>query len=183
VSRSSGPPPLLTPRLREALQRRLGQLTVDDLHLLDAAVRALREAKPYRRRVDMGFTLAWYEGPRLTRAEDGELADLFGDVIIAIAGGVTGFDVERLGARGQRDQSTGAIGDVMRFLRPDSAARPLQHAALGLIESSVAPWDPRLAIMACWNMACAAVLGAHLSGSVVEVLEAAWRQALGEPPA
>lgn len=183
MSRASGPPPLLLPGRRAALQRRLGQLTVEDLHGLDAAVRALREAKPYRTRVDKGFTMAWYEGPRLTRAEDGEIADLFGDVVIAIAGGLTGLDVERFWARPQHERSTGVIGDVMRFLRPNSADRPLQAAAIRLIEGVVAPWDPRLAIMACWNVACAAALRTHLPGPVVEVLEAAWRQALGEPPA
>jgi hypothetical protein len=183
VSGSSGRDPLLFPGSRAALLRRLGQLTVDDLHGLDAAVRALREEKPYRKRVDKGFWLAWYEGPRLTTSEDGELGDLFVHVVVAIAGGLTGLDVERFGARLKSGQQGGVMGDLMRLLRPNSADQALQDAAIGLIEDAVAPWDPRLAIVACWNVACAATLRTHLSVEVVDVLESAWRRVLGEPPA
>jgi hypothetical protein len=183
VSHSSERDPLLFPGPRAALLGRLSQLTVEDLHALDAAVLALRDEKPYRKRVDKGFWLAWYEGPRLTRAEGEELQDLFGHVVVAIAGGLTGLDVERFGARLGGGQQGGAIGDLMRLLRSTSADRPLQGAAIGLIEDAVAPWDPRLAIVACWNVACAATLRKYLPVEVVEVLEGAWRRAIGEPPA
>jgi hypothetical protein len=183
VSHSSERDPLLFPGPRAALLGRLSQLTVEDLHALDAAVLALRDEKPYRKRVDKGFWLAWYEGPRLTRAEGEELQDLFGHVVVAIAGGLTGLDVERFGVRLGDGQQGGAIGDLMRLLRPSSANRPLQSAAIGLIEDAVAPWDPRLAIVACWNVACAATLRKYLPVEVVDVLEAAWRRAIGEPPA
>lgn len=183
MSHSSERGPLLFPGPRAALLGRLSQLTVEDLHALDAAVLALRDEKPYRKRVDKGFWLAWYEGPRLTRAEGDELQDLFGHVVVAIAGGLTGLDVERFGVRLGDGQQGGAIGDLMRLLRPSSANRPLQSAAIGLIEDAVAPWDPRLAIVACWNVACAATLRKHLPVEVVDVLEAAWRRAIGEPPA
>ena len=67
---------------------------------------------------------------------------------------------------------------------PSTAAQAMfQHAAIGLIEDAVAPWDPRLAIVACWNVACAATLRKYLPVEVVEVLEGAWRRAIGEPPA
>jgi hypothetical protein len=183
VSHSSERDPLLFPGPRAALLGRLSQLTVEDLHALDAAVLALQDEKPYRKRVDKGFWLAWYEGPRLTRAEGEELQDLFGHVVVAIAGGLTGLDVERFGVRLGDGQQGGAIGDLMRLLRPGSANRPLQSAAIGLIEDAVAPWDPRLAIVACWNVACAATLRKYLPVKVVDVLEAAWRRAIGEPPA
>jgi hypothetical protein len=183
VSHSSERDPLLFPGPRAALLGRLSQLTVEDLHALDAAVLALRDEKPYRKRVDKGFWLAWYEGPRLTRAEGEELQDLFGQVVVAIAGGLTGLDVERFGVRLGDGQQGGAIGDLMRLLRPSSSNRPLQSAAIGLIEDAVAPWDPRLAIVACWNVACAATLRKYLPVEVVEVLEGAWRRAIGEPPA
>jgi len=183
VSHSSERDPLLFPGPRAALLGRLSQLTVEDLHALDAAVLALRDEKPYRKRVDKGFWLAWYEGPRLKRAEGDELQDLFGHVVVAIAGGLTGLDVERFGVRLGDGQQGGAIGDLMRLLRPSSANRPLQSAAIGLIEDAVAPWDPRLAIVACWNVACAATLRKYLPVEVVEVLEGAWRRAIGEPPA
>jgi hypothetical protein len=90
---------VLFPGPRAALLGRLSQLTVEDLHALDAAVLALRDEKPYRKRVDKGFWLAWYEGPRLKTTEGDELQDLFGHVVVAIAGGLTGLDVERFGAR------------------------------------------------------------------------------------
>ena len=183
MSHSSERDPLLFPGPRAALLGGLSQLTVEDLHALDAAVLALRDEKPYRKRVDKGFWLAWYEGPRLTRAEGEELQDLFGHVVVAIAGGLTGLDVERFGVRLGDGQQGGAIGDLMRLLRPSSANRPLQSAAIGLIEDAVAPWDPRLAIVACWNVACAATLRKYLPVEVVEVLEGAWRRAIGEPPA
>ena len=187
MSHSSERGPLLFPGPRAALLGRLSQLTVEDLHALDAAVLALRDEKLrdeklYRKRVDKGFWLAWYEGPRLTRAEGDELQDLFGHVVVAIAGGLTGLDVERFGVRLGDGQQGGAIGDLMRLLRPSSANRPLQSAAIGLIEDAVAPWDSRLAIVACWNVACAVTLRTHLPGEVVDVLEGAWRHALGEPP-
>lgn len=183
MSHSSERGPLLFPGPRAALLGRMSQLTVEDLHALDAAVLALRDEKPYRKRVDKGFWLAWYEGPRLKTAEGDELQDLFGHVVVAIAGGLTGLDVERFGARLGSGQQGGAIGDLMRLLRPSSANRPLQGAAIGLIEDAVAPWDPRLAIVACWNVACAATLRKHLPVEVVNVLEGAWRRAIGEPPA
>jgi hypothetical protein len=162
---------------------RLGRLTAEDLHALDAAVRALREEKPYRKRVDMGFWMAWYEGRRLTPPEVDELGHLFVSVVVAIAGGLTGLDVERFGARPKGGRQGGVFGDLTDLLRPASADRPLQAAAIGLIEGAVAPWDPRLAIVACWNVACAATLRAHVRVDVVDVLEGAWRRALGEPPA
>ena len=183
MSHSSERDPLLFPGPRAALLGGLSQLTVEDLHALDAAVLALRDEKPYRKRVDKGFWLAWYEGPRLKKAEGDELQDLFGHVVVAIAGGLTGLDVERFGVRLGDGQQGGAIGDLMRLLRPSSANRPLQSAAIGLIEDAVAPWDPRLAIVACWNVACAATLRKYLPVEVVEVLEGAWRRAIGEPPA
>ena len=151
MNRSSRRDPFLFPGPRAALLGRLGQLTVLDLHALDAAVRAL--------------------------------GGLFGDVVVAIAHGVTGLDVERFGVRPPSGQQTGVFGDLVRLLRPASAARSLQDAAIGLIEGAAAPWDPRLAIVACWNVACAATLRAHLRMDVVDMLEGAWRRALGEPPA
>jgi hypothetical protein len=162
---------------------RLGRITLDDLHGLDAAVRELGVEKPYRGRVDKGFWLAWYNGPQLTTTERGELGELFPAVVVAIASGLTGLDVERFGAHLKGREQAGVFGDLARMLRPGSATRPLQHAAIGLIEDAAAPWDPRLGIMACWNMACAATLRAHLQAAVLDMLEAAWRRAIGEPPA
>lgn len=161
----------------------MGELTVDDLHALDAAVRALREEVPYRTRVDKGFWLAWYEGPQLPAAEGDELGGLFVQVLVAIAHGLTGLEVERLAARPPDPPQVGVLGDPMRRLRPASADQSLQNAAIRLIEGAVAPWDPRLAIVACWNMACAAALRTYVPAVVVGVLEGAWRRALGEPPA
>ena len=183
MSDSSGWDSLLLSGPRAAVLRRLGQVTVDDLHALDAAVVALRVEKPFRGRVDKGFWLAWYEGPRLTTNESRELGDLFPAVVVAIAAGLTGLDVERFGAGLEGRAQAGVFGGLARLLRPGSPDRPLQHAAIGLIEDAVAPWDPRLAIMGCWNAACAVTLRTRLQDPVVDVLEAAWRRALGELPA
>jgi hypothetical protein len=65
---------------------------------------------------------------------------------------------------------------------PASPSRRLQDASIGLIEATLAPWDPRRAIVATWNMACAAALRERLRPTTIEALEAAWRTALGEPP-
>lgn len=183
MSDASGRDPLLHPGRRAAVLHRLGQLTVDDLRALDAAVVALCADRPYRGRVDKGFWLAWYEGPRLTTSEGRELGELFPAVVIAIATGLSGLDVRRFGAGLKGVQQRGFAGDVMRVLRSASAERQLQAAAIGLIEDAVAPADPRLAIVACWNMACGVTLGAHLPAEVADVLERAWRRALGELPA
>jgi hypothetical protein len=182
VSDPPGPDSRLLPEPRDALLVRLGRLTIADLHALDAAVRELRAEKRYRSRVDKGFWLAWYEGPRLTSTERRELDGLFAHVVGAIAQGLTGLDVERLGAPGPR-HSGGVLGDLAALFRPASADRPIQEVAIRLIHDAVAPWDPRLAIVACWNLACAVTLRPHLPPPCVEILERAWRQALGEPPA
>ena len=174
---------LLSPGPRAALLARLGALTVSDLHALDAAVGALRDEKPYRARVDRGFWLAWYAGPQLAKREGSQLDDLFTQVVVAIAGGLTGLDADAIMASRGEPQQQGALGDIARLFLPASSGQSRSDAAIRLIDRAVAPWDPRLAIVACWNVACAATLRRHLAAGVVEVLEAGWRTALGEPPA
>ncbi len=173
-------PPLLPPGARAALLRRFHTLTVDDLHRLDAAVRELVAERAHRQ-VDKGYFFAWWDGPRLDREGEDELQQLFGDVLVALAGGLTGVDVERVGAQFV-NKRRGLDSLVDLFLRPRQPHQ-LQDASIGLIESAVAPWDPRLAIVATWNVACAAALRRHLPDRTVEALEAAWRRALGDPPA
>jgi len=176
----TGRPPLIAPLTRHAVLRRVAALTLDDLHRLDAAVRELTATKA-RRDLQKGFLFAWWEGPRLRREEDEELEDLFGALLAALAGGLTGLDVERVGAR--LAPKPGLLDGLLQvFLRP-RRDHQVQDTAIALIEDAVAPWDPRLAIVATWNMACAAVLRPHLPAATVESLEAAWRRALGDPPA
>lgn len=165
---------------RAALLRRIADLTVDDLHALDAAVRELR-AEGGHRDVDKGYVFAWWDGPRLPEAEETELHDLFAAVLAALAGGLTGLDVERVGARFAPRPSI--FDGLLQALRPPRPARQLQDASIGLIEDAVAPWDPRRAIVATWNMACAATLREHLTAATRAALEAPWRRALGDPPA
>lgn len=173
-------PPLLYPGPRAALLRRVRALTVDDLHALDAAVRALLAERAHRH-VDKGYFFAWWDGPRLDHAGEDELQQLFGDVLVALAGGLTGLDVERVGAQFV-SKRRGLDGIVDLFLRPRKPHQ-LQDASIGLIDSAVAPWDPRLAVVATWNMACAVALRRHLRDATAAALEAAWRRALGDPPA
>ena len=172
--------PFLYPGPRAALLRRVGSLTPDDLHALDAAVRGLGAEKQHRR-IDKGFVFAWWEGPRPAKDDEEELNDLFADVVTAIATGLTGLDVERVAARFARKPS--AFDGISRVFFPPTAKRQAQDASIGLIEDALAPWKPRLAIVATWNMACAAALREHLSAPTVVTLEAAWRRALGDPPA
>ncbi len=172
--------PFLYPGPRAALLRRIAALTVDDLHGLDAAVRVLKEEKAHRH-VDKGFVFAWWDGPRPSSEDEAELDDLFGDVVTALATGLTGLDVERVAARFARKPS--GLDGLSRLFFPPRQKRQVQDASIGLIEDALAPWDPRLAIVATWNMACAAALRGHLPPATVETLEAAWRRALGEPPA
>jgi hypothetical protein len=177
---TDGRPPLLYPGPRAALLRRVRTLTVDDLHALDAAVRDLL-AERVHRHVDKGYFFAWWDGPRLDEAGEDELHLLFGDVLVALAGGLTGLDVERVGAHFTQKRR-GLDGLVDLFLRPRKTHQ-LQDASIGLIESALAPWDPRYAVVATWNVACAAALRRHLPDATVAALEAAWRRALGDPPA
>jgi hypothetical protein len=173
-------PPLLFPGPRAAILRRVRALTVDELHALDAAVRDLL-AERVHRHVDKGYFFAWWDGPRLDQDGEDELHLLFGDVLVALAGGLTGLDVERVGAQFvQKRRGLDSLVDV--FLRPRKPHQ-LQDASIGLIESALAPWDPRLAVVATWNMTCAAALRRHLPEPTVAALEAAWRRALGDPPA
>lgn len=171
--------PFLYPGPRAALLGRVRALTIDDLHALDDAVRSLVAGKAHRH-VDKGFLFAWWEGPRLRGEEDREMQDLFAAVLAALAGGLTNLDVERIGARFAPKPSV--LGSLAQAVFPIRPSRRLQDASIGLIEDAVAPWDPRLAVVATWNMACAAALRDHLPAATVATLEAAWRRALGEPP-
>jgi hypothetical protein len=172
-------PPFLGPVPRMALLGRVRALTVDDLRALDAAVRSLVAGKAHRH-VDKGFLFAWWEGPSLRADEDREMQDLFAAVLAALAGGLTGLDVERVAARFAPKPSV--LGALTQALTPARESRRLQDASIGLIEDALAPWDPRRAVVATWNMACAAALRDHLPATTVATLEAAWRRALGEPP-
>jgi hypothetical protein len=159
--------PFLYAGPRNALLWRVRNLTVDDLHALDAAVGALVLEKAHRH-TDKGFLYAWWEGPRLQGDEDQEMQELFAAVLAALAGGLTDVDVERY--------------SISQMFFPPSQTRRLQDASIGLIEDAVAPWNPRRAVVAIWNMACAAALRDHLSPATIATLQAAWRRALGEPP-
>jgi hypothetical protein len=172
-------PPFLYAGPRGVLLRRVRALTVEDLHALDDAVRVLVTEKAHRR-ADKGFLYAWWEGPRLQGDEDQEMQDLFAGVLAALAGGLTDVDVERFGARFST-KPTG-LASLTQVFFPPSQTRRLQDASIGLIEDAVAPWNPRRAVVAIWNMACAAALREHLSPATIETLEAAWRRALGDPP-
>ncbi len=172
--------PLLYPGPRAALLRRIAALTIDDLHALDGAVRELVAAKVHRH-VDKGFLFAWWEGHRLDDGEEAELQDLFAAILAALAGGLTGLDVERVGARFAPRPSL--LDGILQAFVSQRRSRRLQDASIGLIEDAVAPWDPRLAVVATWNMSCATALRDRLPGSTLDALEAAWRRALGEPPA
>ncbi len=174
---------LLPPGRRAALLDRLGALTVSELHALDAAVRARRDEKTYQGRIDRGFWFAWYAELRLSKRERSELEDLFTEVVVAIARAMTGLDADAITASRRDPQQEGVLGDIARLFLPASSGRSSSDAAIRLIDRAVAPWDPRLAIVACWNVACAATLRRHLAADVVDVLEAGWRTALGEPPA
>jgi hypothetical protein len=176
----SEPTSYLDPRRQAVLLRRIGALTVDDLHGLDAAVRELVAEKAHKH-VDKGYFFAWGEGREVRDQEGLEIQDLFAAVLAALAGGLTGLDVERVGAR-FAPKPSGLQGLVQSIL-PSRPSRRLQDASIGLIEDELAPWDPRLAIVAIWNAACAVMLREHLTAATVEKLEAPWRRALGEPPA
>ncbi len=171
--------PFLYPGPRAALLRRVGTLTVDDLHGLDAAVRDLMAAKAHKH-LDKGFMFAWWEGPRIHDAEERELQDLFSGILAALASGLTGIDVDTVAARFAPRPSLS--DSIFRAIIPVRDGRRVQDASIGMIEDTLAPWDPRLAIVATWNMACAAALRDHLPPSTIVALEAAWRHALGEPP-
>lgn len=172
-------PPFLYPGPRAALLGRVRVLTVDELRALDAAVRSLVDGKAHRH-VDKGVLFAWWDGPRLQGDEERELQDLFTAVLVTLAGGLSGLDVERVAARFEPKPS--ALDALARAFLPARGGRHLQDTSIGLIEDAVAPWDPRLAVVATWNMACAAALRDHLPAAMVATLEAAWRGALGDPP-
>jgi hypothetical protein len=173
------PAPLLYAGPRTALLRRVRALTVEDLHALDAAVGELVLEKAHRH-ADKGFLYAWWEGPRLQDEDDREMQELFAAILAALAGGLTDIDVERFGAR-LSPKPTG-LASISQMFFPPSQTRRLQDASIGLIEEAVAPWKPQRAVVAIWNMACAAALRDHLSPATIATLQAAWRRALGEPP-
>jgi hypothetical protein len=170
--------PFLYPGPRIALLRRIRALTADDLHGLDAAVRMLLAEG--RKRADKGYYFAWWDGPRLDREADNELQDLFAACLAALAGGLTGLDVEGVAARFAPKKS--AFGGLAELIAPTRPGLQVQHASIELIDTAVAPWDPRLAIVAIWNMACAAALRDILPAATMATLQEPWRRALGDPP-
>lgn len=175
-------PALIDPGPRRAVLRCVAALTVDDLHALDDAVRTLLDERAHKR-VDKGFFFAWWEGPQLPHELEEDVHAYFADVLVALATGLTGIDVERIAPQlAPKRSGFGLDSFVQLFLRP-RPPRQLQDASIALIEGHLDPWDPRLAIVATWNMACAAALHRHLPASTVTALEAAWRRAIGEPPA
>lgn len=175
-------PPLIYPGPRRALLRRVATLTVEDLHALDDAVRTLVAERAHKH-LDKGFFFAWWEGPALPRELEDEVHALFSDILVALASGLTGIDVERIAPQlAPKRRGFGLDGFVELFLRP-RPPHQLQDTSIALIEGHLAPWDPRLAIIATWNVACAAALREHLPERTVATLEAAWRRALGDPPA
>lgn len=172
-------PPLIYPGPRAALLARIRSLSTDDLHALDAAVRSLTAEKVHRH-VDKGFLFAWWDGPRLRNDEEQELQDLFAAVLAALAGGLLDMDVERVGARFAPKPS--GLAALTQAFFPRSRSRSLQDASIALIEDAVAPWDPRRAVVAIWNMACAAALREQVPATTIATLEAPWRRALGDLP-
>ena len=172
--------PLLDPIARAAVLARVRTLTRDDLHALDAATRALA-ATPDHRRADKGYFFAWWDGPGTREPDETEIQDFFADVLVALATSLTGINVAQYGTRLAREPS--GMDKLYRFVVPARRSDALQDSSIGLIEDAVAPWSPRVAVVATWNMACAVALGAHLPEPTRETLETAWRQALGDLPA
>ena len=177
----SEPPPLLYGGRRSAIMRRDSTLTVEDLRALAAAVEELAREREYRKKVDHGFWFAWYNGPRLSDAETAEIESLFTEVTVAIATGLTGLDVARYGAR-LRPSNAGPLDRLTRFVltRP---SRPLEDAAIGLMEDACAPWNPRLGFVAVWNAACAVAFRGRVPARTEEILAAPWRAVFGDLPA
>jgi len=177
----SEPPPLLYGGPRHAITRRYATLRVEDLRALDAAVRELAGERQNRKKVDHGFWYAWYDGPRLTRAEEKEVSDLFSEVVVAIATGLTGLDVARYGAH-LRPRSEGPLERLTAFFtgRP---GHPLQDAAIALMDDACAPWDPRLGFIAAWNAACAVAFRGRIPERSEQILGSAWLKVFGELPA
>jgi hypothetical protein len=177
----SEPPPLLYGGPRHAIVRRYATLRVEDLHALEAAVKELAGERHYRKKVDFGYWYAWYDGPRLSRAQEKEVNDLFAEVAVAIATGLTGLDVARYGAR-LRPQSEGPLERLTAFFtgRP---GHPLQDAAIALMDDACAPWDPRYGFIGAWNAACAVAFRGHIPEDSERILGAAWQKVFGELPA
>ncbi len=159
---------------------RFRRLRRDDLEALDRSVQALVATEGRRHRSDLGFRYAWYEGPPLSYAETADLDELFRRVCAAIATGVTGFDAAAFDDRAA--DRAGAFGFLTRWFTPPYAKGTREDAALEVLTVACRPFDPRRAVVACWNLACATAMRDHLAPDVVVALEAAWRGALGEPP-
>jgi hypothetical protein len=175
-------PPLIEPGPRYRVLTRIGALTVADLHALDEAVEALLAERSHRH-IDKGFYFAWWDGPNLPRELEDEVQALFADVLVALARGLTGIDVEQVAPQLNRKRGGfGLDGLLDVFMRPQPSRRS-QDAAIALLEGHVAPWDPRRAVVATWNMVCAVALRGHLREPARATLEAAWRRALGDLPA
>ena len=157
---------------------RLGSMTREEVLALDTAVGELLADGADVKRLTRGFWFAWYAGPHLGDTETDDLGLLFADIVVAMAGGVAGVDPRTIAE--PRQGSGGAFLDA---LFPRRAALELEGVAIRLVESAVAPLDPKRAIVAAWNAGCAIALRGRLAPEVEATLTAAWRRALGDLPA
>jgi hypothetical protein len=164
------------------LMARFREFRQPDLESLSAVVAGLAASEGRRHRSDLGFHYAWYVGPSLGREDREILDELFSDMSVALATGVTGIDVARFGGR-VPVASPRRAGALAGWLLPPSRERRLQDVALAMLDEACHPFDPRLAVVGCWNVVCSQVFRGAVPGSVVDRLEAAWRQAFGDVPA
>ena len=166
---------------RAAFLTRAGSLTKAELLALGTAVDALIAEGGDRERLTKGFFFAWYKGPSLSDDDNAALNDLFIEVLIVIARALTDVDPRAM-TRGRQAERQDFLSAVRELFTMKSKSREAEELAIRLIEGAVAPTDPRVALVAAWNAACAVALHGRLPPAVDETLGAAWRRTIGELP-
>ncbi|MCU0506390.1 MAG: hypothetical protein MUE82_11600 [Chloroflexi bacterium] len=147
---------------------------------LGEATTALVAEGADRERTTKGYLFAWYEGPRLSDQESRAFGNYFQEVVAALAIAVSGTDPHMLvPARSQKGGLTGAIKEL--FL-PYQERNELGEFAVRILETSLAPTDPRPIIVAAWNAGSAVWMAGRIPAGIEATLSAPWRRAVGDPP-
>lgn len=168
---------------RSVFLTRAGSLTKAELLALGTAVDALVAEGGDRELLTKGFFFAWYKGPGLSSDDNAALNALFADVVVAIARSITDVDAWAMTAGRSSEQRPGFLAAFLSLFTQKSRSGEVEDLAIRLIEGAVAPVDPRIALVAAWNAACAVALHGRLDPPVDETLGAAWRRTIGELPA
>jgi hypothetical protein len=159
---------------------RVAGLSREQVLSLGAAAAALVAEGADRERTMKGYLFAWYEGPRLSDVESRAFGNYFQEVVAALAIAVSGTDPHILVP--ERRPSSGITDAIKDLFLPYRERNELGEFAVRILETSLAPTDPRPIIVAAWNAGCAVWMKGRVPAGIEAALSAPWLRAVGDAP-